>query len=71
MDAERDKDMSLTQVEKERISDSRMKLQSVAHSLNHIDPKKVPGFEEIQECLDDAEKSLSGALRGSDVERHK
>ena len=41
-----------------------MKLQSVANSLNHIDPKKVPGFEEIQECLNEAEKSLSGALRG-------
>jgi hypothetical protein len=63
--------MRLTLVEKERISDSRMKLQSVAHSLNHIDPEKVPGFQEIQECLDDAEKTLSGALRGPAEERHK
>jgi hypothetical protein len=59
--------MSLTQVDKERISDSRMKLQSVAHSLNHIDPKKVPGYAGIQECLDEAEKNLSGALRGPDT----
>ena len=56
--------MSLTQLEKERISDSRMKLQSVATSLDHIDPKKVPGFEDIQECLNEAERNLTGALRG-------
>ncbi len=71
MGAERGKNMSLTQVEKERISDSRMKLQSVATSLNHIDPEKVPGFEDIQECLNEAEKSLSGALRGSNTEQRK
>ncbi|MGA7237523.1 MAG: hypothetical protein WBY44_17685 [Bryobacteraceae bacterium] len=63
--------MSLTQVEKERISDSRMKLQSVATSLSHIDPTKVPGFEDIQDCLDEAEKSLSGALRPPDTEKRK
>jgi hypothetical protein len=61
--------MRLTQVEKERISDSRMKLQSVAHSLNHVDPRKLPGFEEIQDCLEDAEKSLSGALRSPEDRR--
>jgi hypothetical protein len=55
--------MALTQVERERITDSRLKIRSVADSLNHVDPKKVPDFDEIQECLEDAEKSLGGALR--------
>jgi hypothetical protein len=59
--------MGLTKVEKERISDSRMKLQSVSTSLDHIDPDKVPGVEDIQECLDEAEKALSGALRAPDT----
>jgi hypothetical protein len=63
--------MSLTQVEKERISDSRLKLQSVNHSLHHIDPTKVPGFDEIQQCLDDAEKTLSTALSAPEEERRK
>ena len=58
--------MSLTQVEKERLGDSRMKLQSVANSLSHVDPKKLPGFDQIQECLKDADKTLRGALRNQD-----
>jgi hypothetical protein len=68
MAAGRVKDMSLTQVEKERLGDSQMKLQSVANSLSHIDPKKLPGFEEIQECLEDADKSLRRLLRARDPE---
>jgi hypothetical protein len=57
--------MSLTRAEKERIADSRLKLQSVAHSLNHVDPQKIPNFEEIQECLEGADESLQGALKPS------
>jgi hypothetical protein len=58
--------MALTRVEKERVTDSRLKIQSVNNSLKHVDPKKVPHFEEIQECLEDAEKRLGGALRSSE-----
>ena len=58
--------MSLTRVEKERIKDSRMKLQSVANSLKHVNPKGVAGMHEIEECLEDAERSLKGALRGDE-----
>ena len=53
------------QREKERVADSRLKIQSVANSLNHVNPSKVPNFEEIQECLEDADESLRGALRDS------
>ena len=54
--------MALTRVEKERVSDSRLKIQSVNNSLKHVDPKKLPHLEEIRECLDEAEESLTGAL---------
>ena len=60
--------MSLTRVEKERISDSRLKLQSVAKSLKHVDPKKVRNIDEIQDCLEDADQNLGGALRASDAD---
>jgi len=55
--------MPLTRLDKERILDSRLKIQSVTHSLNHIDPDKIPQLEEIRECLEGAEDSLRGALQ--------
>jgi hypothetical protein len=55
--------MALTRVEKERINDSRLKVQSIANSLEHVDPGKVPDFEEIQNCLEHANQSLGEALR--------
>jgi hypothetical protein len=55
--------MSLTRTEKERLTDSQLKLQSVSQSLKHVDPEKIPDYEEIEKCLEDAEKSLTGALR--------
>ena len=61
--------MALTRVERERITDSRLKLQSVSNLLKHVDPEKIPHFDEIEECLGDAEKSLGGALRSSQSEK--
>jgi len=58
--------MSLTRLEKERITDSRMKIQTVANSLKNVDPAKVPNLDEIQECLENAEESLRGALRSAE-----
>jgi hypothetical protein len=55
--------MTLTRAERERITDSRLKIQAVADSLNHVDPRKVPDIPTIQECLEGADRSLSGALR--------
>jgi hypothetical protein len=57
--------MALTKAEKERLTDSQLKLQSVSHSLKDVDRGKIPDFEEIERCLEDAEKSLTGALRSS------
>ena len=58
--------MALTRVERERITDSRLKIQSVTKSLMHVDPRKLRKFKEIRECLEAADQSLSGALRDRD-----
>jgi excinuclease UvrABC helicase subunit UvrB len=63
--------MALTRVERERITDSRLKIQAIANSLKDVDPKKVPDFEEIEKCLKDADKSLGGALRSSESDPPK
>jgi hypothetical protein len=57
--------MSLTRVEKERLIDVQLKLQSAARSLKHVEAGKVPDHDDIENCLEDAEKSLSEALRTS------
>jgi hypothetical protein len=54
--------MRLTRLEKERIADSRLKLQSVSDSLKHVDPAKVRDFAELQDCIEAAEDNLRGAL---------
>jgi hypothetical protein len=61
--------MPLSQQERERIIGSRLRIRSVAKSLNHVDPEKVPDFEEIQDCLEDADKSLIGALQCKEENR--
>jgi phage gp36-like protein len=58
--------MALTQAEKERLKDSRLKLKSVAASLHQVDENKVPDYKAIQECLEDAEQSLDTALQASE-----
>jgi hypothetical protein len=54
--------MRLTRLEKERLTDSRLKLQSVADSLEQVDPSKVRDYEAIRDCLEAAEETLSGAF---------
>ncbi|MCU1233638.1 MAG: hypothetical protein JWP63_1605 [Candidatus Solibacter sp.] len=55
--------MALTKVEREQIHDSKLKLQSVTYALSRVDPEKIQNLSDIQECLEDANKSLSDALR--------
>jgi hypothetical protein len=55
--------VGLTQEERARLNDSKHKIQSVANSLAHVDPSKVPDFDEIEECLENADESLREALR--------
>jgi hypothetical protein len=59
--------MALTRVDRERLNDSQFKLQSVAHSLKNVNPQNVPDLQEIEECLEAAERSLAGALRTPDA----
>ena len=63
--------MALKRVEKERIKDSLLKLQSVANSLEQVDSKEIPHLENVQECLEDADKILGGALRSADTGESK
>jgi hypothetical protein len=61
--------MLLTKVERERLSDSRLKIQSASTSLAHVDGEKLPDAEQILECLDNADRSLKRAL--DRTESHK
>ena len=58
--------MALTRVDRERVSDSRLKIQSAADTRRAVDPEKIPKFEEIQSCLEAADKHLGTALRVSE-----
>ena len=55
--------MRLTRVEREKITDSVLKIQSVRASLEQMDANKIEEFDEIQSCLKTADKNLSRALR--------
>jgi hypothetical protein len=57
--------MALTRVEREKITDSALKIQSVRASLDHMDETKIPEFEELQSCLENADKNLQLALRNA------
>ena len=58
--------MAMTRAEKERVSDIRLKLQSAARSLQHLDQAGIPEIDQIESCLDDADRSLRTALKTSD-----
>ena len=57
--------MRLTRVEREKITDSVLNIQSARASLEDMDESKVPELAEMQECLEDADKNLRSALRSS------
>ena len=57
--------MRLTRVEREKITDSVLNIQSARASLEDMDESKVPELAEVQECLEDADKNLRTALRSS------
>jgi hypothetical protein len=59
----------LTKSERAKITDSVHSIQSARASLADIDETKVPEVDEIQDCLDNAGKSLRGALRDAPEEK--
>jgi hypothetical protein len=56
--------MRLTRVEREKLTDSVLKIQSVRASLDRMDEAKIPELEEIQSCLKTADQHLTLCLRG-------
>jgi len=53
---------NLTRVERERITDSVLKIQSVRDSLEQVDQEKVPSKAEIERGLKCADHDLRVAL---------
>ncbi|HVW10369.1 MAG TPA: hypothetical protein VHC90_17395 [Bryobacteraceae bacterium] len=49
-------------MEREKLTDSMLKIQSVRTTLGQVDESKVPDSEEIHRCLEDADASLRTAL---------
>ena len=54
--------MKLTETERERITDSVLKIQSVRASLEHVEKSKIPNQEKIDECLKHIDESFRAAL---------
>jgi len=54
--------MNLTPVERERITDSLLKIQSARATLENVDDSKYPNAEEIESCLESADQQLKIAL---------
>jgi len=54
--------MSLSKLEREVITDSMLKIQSIEASLNQIDGSKLLDIDEIHSCLKTAGKSFRTAL---------
>jgi hypothetical protein len=52
----------LTNVEREQITDSMLKIQSAKSTLDKVDDCKIPDAEGIDACLESAEKNLKQAL---------
>jgi|HubBroStandDraft_6_1064221.scaffolds.fasta_scaffold1239486_2 hypothetical protein len=60
--------MSLNKLEREVLTDSMLKVQSIKASLERIDPDKVPDNEEIQDCLENAGQSFRQALKTTNTD---
>ena len=52
----------LTPVERERLTDSMLKIQSARASLGDVDDAKYANAEEIENCLESADHHLKAAL---------
>lgn len=59
----------LTKSERAKITDCVHSIQSARASLADIDEDKVPDVDEIQECLESADKNLREALRDAPEEK--
>jgi hypothetical protein len=55
--------MSLSKLEREVITDSMLKIQSIQAALNQIDETRLVDRDEIDSCLETADNSFRVALR--------
>jgi hypothetical protein len=53
----------LNRLEREVITDSMLKIQSIQASLDEIDGSKLPDIDEIHSCLRSANRSFRAALK--------
>jgi hypothetical protein len=60
--------MPLTKLEREAITDSMLKIQSIQASLEQVDDDKLIDIEEIHECLENADNSFRHALKNGSPE---
>ena len=56
------KSMKLTTVERERITDSVLKIESVRASLDQVDEQKIPTLDQMEECLEGVDNGLREVL---------
>jgi hypothetical protein len=61
--------MPLTRLEREVITDSMLKIQSIQTSLDQIDDAKLLDIDEIHGCLKTANNSFRVALRGGSLQK--
>jgi hypothetical protein len=61
--------MELTKTERTKITDGVHSIQSARASLADVDESKVSKLDEIQECLEGADKNLRAALRQASVKK--
>jgi len=61
--------MHLTKLEREVITDSMLKIQSIQASLNQIDETKLLDSTEIHNCLRSANTSFRAALKAGSSEK--
>ncbi len=63
--------MPLTKLEREVITDSMLKIQSIRASLEHIDDSKIVDIDDIHSCLKTAHKSFRVALKDGAHEKRR
>ena len=55
--------MTLNKLEREVLTDSMLKIQSIQASLDEIDATKIGDIDEIHSCLNTAGQSFRAALK--------
>ena len=63
--------MPLNKLEREVITDSMLKIQSIRASLDQIAESKIPDFDDILCCLRTADRSFRIALRDTPQKKIK